>query len=53
MLENITEPLLTWYEKNHRKLPWRERRDAYEIWVSEIMLQSDRILTVSFRRCRR
>ena len=46
MLENITEPLLTWYEKNHRKLPWRERRDAYEIWVSEIMLQQTRVEAV-------
>ncbi len=31
--------LLDWYHKNHRKLPWRENRDAYRIWISETMLQ--------------
>ena len=46
MLENIIEPLLIWYEKNHRKLPWREKRDPYEIWVSEIMLQQTRVEAV-------
>ena len=39
MLENIIEPLLGWYDKNHRDLPWRAHRDPYHIWVSEIMLQ--------------
>lgn len=46
MLENMTEPLLRWYEKNHRELPWREQRDAYRIWVSEIMLQQTRVEAV-------
>ena len=23
MLEEIVEPLLSWYEKNKRELPWR------------------------------
>ena len=43
MLENIIEPLLGWYEKNHRDLPWRAHRDPYHIWVSEIMLQQTRV----------
>ncbi|MFC7373628.1 A/G-specific adenine glycosylase [Fictibacillus iocasae] len=38
--------LLTWYKENHRKLPWRESRDPYRIWVSEIMLQQTRVDTV-------
>ena len=46
MLEEIVEPLLAWYRKGHRILPWRERRDAYEIWVSEIMLQQTRVEAV-------
>src|SRR6187401_3264990 len=31
--------LLRWYEKHARQLPWRANRDAYRIWLSEIMLQ--------------
>ena len=45
-LSQITEPLLAWYEKNARVLPWRENTDAYRVWVSEIMLQQTRVDTV-------
>jgi len=40
--------LLNWYKKNKRILPWRDRirTDAYEVWVSEIMLQQTRVETV-------
>ena len=38
--------LLDWYDQNARPLPWRENRDPYRIWVSEIMLQQTRIETV-------
>ncbi len=38
--------LIDWYVKNHRKLPWRETRDPYYIWVSEVMLQQTRVDTV-------
>jgi A/G-specific adenine glycosylase len=31
--------LVGWYGKHARKLPWRESRDAYRIWLSEVMLQ--------------
>lgn len=31
--------LLSWYQKNHRPLPWRQNRDPYSIWISETMLQ--------------
>ncbi|MDD2866577.1 MAG: A/G-specific adenine glycosylase [Candidatus Omnitrophica bacterium] len=34
-----TAKLTRWYQKNHRKLPWRRTCDPYKIWVSEIMLQ--------------
>ena len=35
--------LYPWYEKNKRELPFRKTRLAYEIWVSEIMLQQTRV----------
>ncbi|MGE0784835.1 MAG: A/G-specific adenine glycosylase [Sandaracinaceae bacterium] len=38
--------LLAWYDANRRALPWRETRDPYAIWVSEIMLQQTRVETV-------
>jgi A/G-specific adenine glycosylase len=39
--------LLSWYERNGRRLPWRETHDPYHILVSEVMLQQtqvDRVL---------
>ena len=44
--DNIVEPLLMWYDRNKRILPWRESRDPYRIWVSEIMLQQTRVEAV-------
>lgn len=38
--------LLRWYDASARDLPWRRTRDPYAIWVSEIMLQQTRALTV-------
>lgn len=35
--------LLSWYDQNHRILPWRETTDPYAIWVSEIILQQTRV----------
>lgn len=35
--------LLLWYAQNGRDLPWRQTRDAYRIWVSEIVLQQTRV----------
>lgn len=39
-------PLLKWYQKNARDLPWRRTRDAYAVWISEIMLQQTRVAAV-------
>jgi A/G-specific adenine glycosylase len=44
--EMIRKPLLTWYDKNRRDLPWRRTSDPYAIWVSEIMLQQTRVSAV-------
>lgn len=38
--------LLRWYGANCRDLPWRNTRDPYRIWVSEIMLQQTRVAVV-------
>ncbi len=38
--------LLNWFEQNLRPLPWREDKDPYKIWVSEMMLQQTRVDTV-------
>ena len=35
--------LYSWYETNHRILPWRETEDAYRIWLSEVILQQTRV----------
>ncbi|MFO7978196.1 MAG: A/G-specific adenine glycosylase [Bacteroidales bacterium] len=35
--------LLTWYDQYKRALPWRETKDAYTIWVSEVILQQTRV----------
>jgi A/G-specific adenine glycosylase len=37
------DPLLRWYEKSHRQLPWRGQVTAYEVLVSEFMLQQTRV----------
>lgn len=40
---DISTQLLSWYNENRRELPWRESRDPYRIWISEIILQQTRI----------
>ena len=45
-LEKVVKPLLTWFEKNKRILPWREDTSPYRVWVSEIMLQQTRVEAV-------
>lgn len=42
----IQQKLLNWYMQNHRKLPFRESHDPYNIWISEIMLQQTQMDTV-------
>lgn len=45
-LIDFRRSLSQWYLRNHRKLPWRETRDPYRIWLSEIMLQQTRVAAV-------
>lgn len=43
MNNNFTWILLKWFEENGRDLPWRETKDPYAIWLSEVILQQTRI----------
>ena len=45
-LQRLIVPLCEWYDTHRRDLPWRKDRDAYHIWVSEIMLQQTRVEAV-------
>ncbi|MBC7421577.1 MAG: A/G-specific adenine glycosylase [Bdellovibrio sp.] len=38
--------LIAWYQENKRTLPWRQNRDPYRIWISEVMLQQTRVTAV-------
>lgn len=42
----LPEILLPWYRQNARQLPWRQDKDPYHIWLSEIMLQQTRVEAV-------
>ncbi len=42
----LPQALLPWYENNARQLPWRETKDPYHVWLSEIMLQQTRVEAV-------
>ena len=42
----LPEAVLTWYDRSHRELPWRQDREPYHIWLSEIMLQQTRVEAV-------
>ena len=45
-LRAINGPLIDWYREHARDLPWRKDRDAYHVWISEIMLQQTRVEAV-------
>lgn len=44
--ELFQQDLISWFETEQRQLPWRENKDPYRVWVSEIMLQQTRVDTV-------
>ena len=45
-IQQFRKRLLGWFDKNKRDLPWRKDRDAYRVWISEIMLQQTRVAAV-------
>ncbi len=43
----LSSRLLSWYDQHGRKdLPWQHPRDAYRVWLSEVMLQQTQVATV-------
>lgn len=40
---DFSEILTDWYSNNKRHLPWRETKDPYKIWLSEIILQQTQV----------
>ncbi|MGV8840725.1 MAG: A/G-specific adenine glycosylase [Bauldia sp.] len=54
-MPDVAAPLLAWYDRNARRLPWRvppenravgERADPYRVWLSEVMLQQTTVAAV-------
>lgn len=39
----FSDKILIWYARNSRQLPWRNTKDPYHIWLSEIIMQQTRI----------
>ena len=55
MNHEFAQTLLAWYDRHHRRLPWRtdpathergHRPDPYRVWLSEIMLQQTTVPAV-------
>lgn len=46
LLKEAVVPLVEWFRKNKRELPWRKHMNAYRVWISEIMLQQTRVEAV-------
>ena len=44
VMNRFGETLIHWYEENKRDLPWRDTKDPYKIWISEIILQQTRVV---------
>ena len=42
-MQPFVNAILNWYALNGRQLPWRETKDPYAIWLSEVILQQTRI----------
>jgi A/G-specific adenine glycosylase len=42
----ISREILRWYARHKRDLPWRNTRNPYCIWISEVMLQQTQVDTV-------
>jgi A/G-specific adenine glycosylase len=42
----LSSRIESWFRKNQRRLPWRDRYDPYRVWVSEVMLQQTRMEVV-------
>lgn len=41
--KSIQKKILKWFELHQRDLPWRNTKDPYAIWISELMLQQTQV----------
>src|SRR5688500_5070797 len=39
----FSDKVVEWYNVNKRDLPWRDTKDPYKVWLSEIILQQTRV----------
>jgi A/G-specific adenine glycosylase len=44
--KKLPQALIPWYRENKRDLPWRQDKEPYHVWLSEIMLQQTRVEAV-------
>ncbi|CAL4043892.1 Adenine DNA glycosylase [Buchnera aphidicola (Tetraneura ulmi)] len=43
----IAQSIINWFHKyGRKKLPWQIKKNMYKIWISEIMLQQTKVVTV-------
>lgn len=40
----FSDKVVEWYKANKRDLPWRDTKDPYKVWLSEIILQQTRVI---------
>lgn len=45
-MNEITRKILNWYAENARSMPWRDVKNPYKVWISEVMLQQTRVESV-------
>ena len=47
LINTFAQKLIAWHGVSGRSgLPWQGNRDAYAVWVSEVMLQQTQVATV-------
>ena len=42
-MKHFSNDIIDWYHENRRSLPWRDSKDPYRIWLSEVILQQTRV----------
>ncbi|MGD8269805.1 MAG: A/G-specific adenine glycosylase, partial [Desulfobacterales bacterium] len=45
-IQHLRRRLLAWYRAHRRPLPWRNTKNPYPVWISEVMLQQTTVNTV-------
>lgn len=45
--DKLADRLLLWFERHARRLPWRQGRTPYRVWIAEVMLQQTRAETIA------